>query len=103
MINPWTWNITDIIANIPTNFGMGDSWLLYVFIALILGILIGGLIKGVAKLVLGVMMLSGLVVLVLLLMQKQDILSMIASVIFGIIILVSSFLVKLGKYPVPKR
>lgn len=102
MINPWTWNITDIFLNIPSNLGTEENWLLYVLIALILGILIGGMIKGVAKLVLGVVMLSGIVVLVLLLLQKQDVLSMIASVVFGAIMLVVSFLVKVGKYPLPK-
>jgi len=60
-------------------------------------------VKGAAKIVLGVVMLSGFVVLALLLMQRQDILTMIASVVFGLIMLVASFLVKVGKYPIPKR
>lgn len=77
--------------------------MLYVFAALVFGIIIGGMMRGVAKLVLGVVMLSGFVVLVLMLLQKQDVLSMIASVVFGIIMLVFSFLVKVGKYPIPKR
>lgn len=102
MINPWTWKITDILLDIPLNLGTEGSWVLYILVALILGILIGGLIKGVAKLVLGIVMLSGFMVLILLLMQKQDVLSMIASIVFGAIMLILSFLVKLGKYPLPK-
>ena len=71
---------------------------------IILGIIIGGMMRGIAKLVLGLVIFSGFIVLVLMLMQKQDILSMIASVVFGIIMLVSSFLVKIRKtYPFPKR
>ena len=103
MANPLVWNITSILPEMSSNLGNGSNWMLYAFGALVLGILIGGLVKGAAKLVLGVVMLSGFVVLVLLLMQRQDILTMIASVVFGLIMLVASFLVKVGKYPVPKR
>ncbi len=103
MNSPWTWNITDIV-NISSDLGTGDNWVFYVLIALILGILIGGMIKGATKLVLGIIMFSGFVVLVLMMIQRQDILSMIASVVFGIIMLALSFLVKVGKaYPFPKR
>jgi hypothetical protein len=97
------WNITSILPELSSNLGNGNNWMLYAFGALVLGILIGGLVKGAAKLVLGVVMLSGFVVLALLLMQRQDILTMIASVVFGLIMLVASFLVKVGKYPIPKR
>ena len=103
MANPLVWNITSILPEISSNLGNGSNWMLYAFGALVLGILIGGLVKGAAKLVLGVVMLSGFVVLALLLMQRQDILTTIASVVFGLIMLVASFLVKVGKYPIPKR
>jgi vacuolar-type H+-ATPase subunit I/STV1 len=69
-----------------------------------LGIIIGGTMRGLAKLVLGLVMFSGFAILVLMAMQKQDVLTMIASVVFGIIMLVFSFLVKIGKnYPYIKR
>lgn len=103
MASPWTWNITDVFVNVSSELPLENNWMLYAFGALVLGILIGGLVKGAAKVVLGVVMLSGFVVLVLLLMQRQDILTMIASVVFGLIMLVASFLVKVGKYPIPKR
>jgi len=99
----WAWNITDVLPKVSSNLGNGNNWMLYVFAVFILGIIIGGTMRGVAKLVLGVVMLSGFVVLILMLMQKQDILSTIASVVFGVIMLVTSFLVKVGKYPIPKR
>ena len=100
----WTWNITDVLPKVSSNLGAENNRILYVFAVFILGIIIGGMLRGVAKLVLGVVMVSGFVVLILMLMQKQDFLSMIASVVFGIIMLVFSFLVKLGKsYPMSKR
>ncbi len=102
MNNPWTWNLKDVITRIAPNFGAESGWMLYVFAAFILGILLGGLVKGVAKLVLGLVMFSGFVVLVLMLMQKHDLLSMVASVVFGTIMLVVSFLVKVGKYSMSK-
>ena len=96
------WYITDILPNISTGFE-SESWMFYVFAALLFGIIIGGMMRGLAKLVLAIVMFSGFVILILLLMQKQDVLSMIASVVFGIIMLVSSYLVKLRKtYPFPK-
>jgi hypothetical protein len=104
MSNLWTWDITDIITTLSSNIEAENGWMLYVFTAFIIGILLGGMVKGIAKLVLGLVMLSGFVILVLMLLQKNDILSMIASVVFGLIMLVSSFLVKLRKtYPFPRR
>ena len=97
------WNVTDILPDVATSLEP-EGWMFYVFAALVFGIIIGGMMKGLAKLVLGIVMLSGFAVVILLLMQKQDVLSMIASVVFGIIMLVSSFLVKIRKtYPFPKR
>ena len=97
------WNVTDILPDVAANL-KPEGWMFYVFAALVFGIIVGGLMKGLAKLVLGIVILSGFAVLILLLMQKQDVLSMIASVVFGIIMLVSSFLVKIRKtYPFPKR
>ena len=103
MDNPLVWDITSILPEMSSNLGSGNNWVLYALGALVLGILIGGLVKGAAKLVLGVVMLSGFVVLVLLLIQRQDILTMIASVVFGLIMMVASFLVKVKKYPILKR
>lgn len=104
MISPWIWDISEIISKITPDFGTENGWMLYVFATLIFGIIIGGMMRGLAKLVLGIVMLMGFAVLVLLLMQKQDLLSMIASVVFGIIILLFSLLVKIGKsYPYIKR
>jgi hypothetical protein len=80
----------------------GNVLILYVFGAFVLGILIGGLVKGITKLVLSVVLFSGFAILILMLLQKQDLLSMIASIVFGVIMLVTSFLVKIGKYPIPK-
>jgi hypothetical protein len=97
------WNVTDILPDVATNLEL-EGWMFYVFAALVFGIIIGGMMRGLAKLVLGIVMLSWFAVVILLLIQKQDVLSMIVSVVFGIVMLVSSFLVKLRKtYPFPKR
>ena len=72
---PWTWDISDITARIAPNLGTENSWMFYVFAALLFGIIIGGMMRGLARLVLGIVMLSGFAVVILLLMQKQDILS----------------------------
>lgn len=78
--------------------------MLFVLGALVLGIIIGGAMRGLAKLVLGLVMFSGFTILILMTLQRQDVLSTIASVIFGIIILLFSFLVKVGKtYPYVRR
>ena len=82
----------------------GNSWIFAVLGALVFGIIIGGTMRGLAKLVLGLIMLSGFAILILMALQKQDILTMIASVVFSIIILLFSLLVKIGKsYPYIKR
>lgn len=102
--NPLAWNITDILPRVVSNLENGNNWILYVFAALIFGIIIGGMMRGVAKLVLGMVILSGFAILILMAIQRQDILSMIASVVFGIIMLLFSFFVKIGKsYPYVKR
>ena len=101
---PPVWNITDVLPRVATDLGNGNSWVLYVIAALVFGIIIGGTMKGLAKLVLGLVMFSGFAVLVLMTLQKQDVLSMIASVVFGIIMLLFGLLVKIGKsYPYIKR
>lgn len=101
---PSVWNITDVLPRVVTNLENGNGWVLYVFTALIFGIIIGGMMRGLAKLVLGLVMFSGFAVLVLLALQRQDILSMVASVVFGIIMLLFGLLVKIGKsYPYVKR
>ena len=98
----WTWDLSDILPNIVYSIENGNGWMLYVFGAFVLGILLGGLVKGITKLVLSVVLFSGFAILILMLLQKQDILSMIVSFVFGVIMLVTSFLVKIGKYPLPK-
>ena len=103
-VNLPVWNITDVLPRVASDLVDEKGLLLYVFGALILGIIIGGMTRSVAKLVLGAVMLSGFAVLILMFMQKQDVLSTIASVVFGVIMLVFGFLVKIGKsYPVPRR
>jgi len=87
----------NVLPKVLPNLENGNGWMLYVIAALILGIIIGGMMKSVAKLVLGVVLFSGFAVLILMLMQKQDILSTVASIVFGIIILVFGLLVKMGK------
>ncbi|RJS84179.1 hypothetical protein CW713_03000 [Methanophagales archaeon] len=96
-VNLPVWNITDILPGVASGLVDEKDLVLYVFAALILGIIIGGMMRSVAKLVLGAVMLSGFAVLILMLMQKQDILSTVASIVFGIIILVFGLLVKMGK------
>ena len=91
------WNITEILPEFGTDSINGNSWILLVLGALVLGIIVGGMMRSVAKLVLGAVMLSGFAVLILMFMQKQDVLSTIASVVFGIIMLVMGLIVKLGK------
>ena len=97
MDGPLIWNITDVLPRIASDLTDDKGLLFYVFAALMLGIIIGSTMRSVAKLVLGAVMLSGFAVLILMLMQKQDVLSTVASVVFGIIMLVMGLLVKLGK------
>ena len=98
----WIWDLSEILPNVASSIENGNGWMLYVFGAFVLGILLGGLVKGITKLVLSVVLFSGFTILILMLLQKQDILSMIVSFVFGVIMLVTSFLVKIGKYPLPK-
>jgi hypothetical protein len=101
---PLIWNVIDILPNAGTIIGSENSWVLYVFAALILGIILGGMMRGLAKLVLAGVLLCGFAVLVLITLQRHDLLSTIASIVFGVIILLFSFLVKIGKsYPYVKR
>lgn len=103
-VNLPVWNITDVLPGVASGLVDEKGLLLYMFGALILGIIIGGMMRSVAKLVLGAVMLSGFAVLILMFMQKQDVLSTVASIVFGIIMLVFSFLVKIGKnYPYIRR
>ena len=99
---PFALNITESLPNGASLLGNENGWILYVFGALVLGILIGGLVKGVAKLVLGIVLVSGFALLFLVFMQRQDTISMIASVVFGVILLVFSFVVK-GRKSYTKR
>jgi hypothetical protein len=98
----WNWDLSDILPDIAYSLENGNGWMLYVFGAFMLGVLLGGLIKGFTKLVLSVILVSGFAILILMFFQKQDLFSMIASIVFGVIMLVTSFLVKIGKYPLPK-
>ena len=98
----WTWDLSDILPDIAYSLENGNRWMLYVFGAFVLGVLLGGLVKGFTKLVLFVILFSGFAILIFMFFQKQDLLSMIASIVFGVIMFVTSFLIKIGKYPLPK-
>jgi len=101
---PFAWNITGVLPRVGSVIGAENSWMLYVFGTLVLGILIGGLVKGIARLILGMIILSGFALLFLIFMQKKDTISMIASVVFGVILLVFSFIIKTKKpYSYVKR
>ena len=91
--------------DIPLELPLGTAetrMILFIFMAFILGIILGGTMKELARFILGVTLLSGFVVLVLLFLNKQDILSVVISGIFGIIMLVFSLLSKLGKTYAPR-
>ena len=104
MAIPFALNITNILPSAGAVVGPENNWVLYVFAALILGIILGGTMRGLVKLVLAGVLLCGFVVLVLITLQRHDLLSTIASIVFGVIILLFSFLVKIGKsYPYVKR
>lgn len=71
--------------------------MLYVLAALVFGIILGGTMRGLAKLVLGLVLVAGFGIIALIALQRHDLLSTIASIVFGVIILLFSFLVKIGK------
>jgi len=101
---PFELNITEILPDAGIGFGNGNEWVLFVFAALVFGIIIGGTMRGLAKLVLGGVLLSGFALLLLVFLKKDDLISTIASVVFGLILLLFSFLAKVGKtYPYVKR
>jgi hypothetical protein len=98
MINvPFAWNVTDILPSAGAAVGAENGWMLYVFAALVFGIALGGTMRGLAKLVLIGVTFAGFAVLVLISLQRNDLLSTITSVVFGMIILLFSFLVKIRK------
>jgi len=100
--SPFSFNVTEILPE--AGIGAGNEWLLFVFAALVFGIVIGGTMRGLAKLVLGFVLFSGFGLLLLVFLQKDDLVSTIVSVVFGLILLLFSFLVKVGKtYPYVKR
>lgn len=91
--------------NMPFDLPLGDfetRMTLYIFMTFVLGIILGGTMRGMARVILGLTLLSGFAVLVLLLLKRQDILSLIVSGIFGLIMMVFSILSKLGKTYVPR-
>jgi len=91
--------------DIPLELPLGTAetrMILFIFMAFILGIILGGTMKSLARVILGLTLLSGFAVLVLLLLKRRDILSLIVSGIFGLIMLVFSLLSKLGKTYVPR-
>ena len=92
-------------TELPLEISLRDfevRMILYIFMAFILGIILGGTMRGLARVILGLTLLSGFAVLVLLLLKRQDILSLIVSGIFGLIMLVFSILSKLGKTYAPR-
>ena len=97
MASGWAWNITEVLSGGASVLEQGNGWMLYVFAALIFGIILGGTMRGLAKLVLGLVLVAGFAVIALIALQRHDVLSTIASIVFGVIILLFSFLVKTGK------
>lgn len=97
MAIPFDLNITDVMPSAGTIVGSENGWMLYVFAALVFGIILGGTVRGLARLVLGLILVAGFIVVVLMAMQRNDMLTAIASVVFGLIMLLFSFLVKIGK------
>ena len=92
------WNMT---FKIPLDIAE-TKMILFIFMVFILGIILGGILRGLARFILGLTLVAGFAVLILFLLNKQDILSLIVSGIFGIIMLVFSILAKLGKSYIPK-
>jgi len=76
--------------------------ILYMSIAFVLGIIVGGMMKELARLILGVALISGFILLVLFLIHKQNIISLIVYGIFGLIMLALSVLARLGKSYIPR-
>lgn len=93
-------NISCPIREPLTKINISLLW--HLFIAFILGVILGGTLKGLARFILGMALLAGFVVLILFLLNKQDIFSLIISGIFGIIMLIFSIFTKLGKSYIPK-
>ena len=101
---PFDLNVTSILPSAGAVVGSENGWMLYVFGALVFGIILGGTMRGLAKLVLAGVLFAGFVVIALIAFQRHDLLSTIASIVFGVIILLFSFLVKVGKsYTYVKR
>jgi hypothetical protein len=94
---PFGLNVTDILPTVGSVVGSENGWMLYVFAALVFGIILGGTIRGLARLVLGLVLVVGFIVVLLMAMQRNDLLTAIASIVFGLIMLLFSFLVKIGK------
>lgn len=97
MAIPFNLNITDVMPSIGSVAGSENGWMLYVLGALVFGIILGGAVRGLARMVLGLILVVGFVAVVLVAMQRNDVLTAIASVVFGLIMLLFSFLVKIGK------
>lgn len=89
-------NITEILTDTSFNTSP-EGWLLYLISAFVLGIVIGGTMKGLARLLLGLILISGFGVLALLFLKKNDLLSTIASIVFGLVMVLFSILAKAGK------
>ena len=75
---------------------------LYMSMAFVLGIIVGGMMKELARLILGVALISGFILLVLLLIHRQDIISLAIYGIFGLVMLALSLLAKVGKSYIPR-
>lgn len=97
MAIPFDLNITDVMPSVGSVVGSENGWMLYVLAALVFGIILGGVMRGLARMVLGLILVVGFVAVVLVAMQRNDVLTAIASVVFGLIMLLFSFLVKIGK------
>lgn len=74
-----------------------SNWPFLLLGVFVLGIILGGLVKGLAKFVLTLMLFGSFIVLVMSFLGKNDLLSMVISVAVGLVTLAVSFLAKIGK------
>ncbi len=86
-----------IVEVIPESIIETNNWPFLLLGVFVLGIILGGLVKGLAKFVLTLMLFGSFIVLVMFLLGKNDLLSMVISVAVGLVTLAVSFLAKIGR------
>lgn len=87
----------NLTAIIPKYSIESNNWSFLLLGVFVFGIILGGLVKGLAKFVLTLMLFGSFIVLLMSFLGKNDLLSMIISVGVGLATLAVSFLAKLGK------